>query len=167
MSLHHVLLPSLVLQELFPYSLITKDAGNNKTQVLTSTTFSYLGNNQKNVIILVDEPEAIYLSDEALGFLLGILNACKLTMADIALINVSKYTIANYMDLEQQLNARVVCLFGVSPASLLLPLQFPHYQLQHFNNQDYIAAPDLDAIKGDKDEKTKLWNSLKLVFAIT
>lgn len=166
MSLNHVLLPTLVLQELYPNSLIAPDAENKKVQAGTTTTFSYLGNNQKHVIILVKEPETIYLSEETLGFLLDILNACRLTMDDIALINVIKCPVINYKDMEQKLNARIVFFFGVSPTFLQLPLQFPHYQVQHFNNQIYLSAPDLDMIKEDKFEKTKLWSNLKQVFVI-
>jgi hypothetical protein len=47
-----------------------------------------------------------------------------------------------------------------------LPLQFPAYQIQKFNNQVYLAAPALHLLAQDKAEKTKLWNCLKQVFSI-
>ena len=51
----------------------------------------YLGNNGKNISILVHEPEAAFLSEESLDFLTKILGACKLNMGDVAVINIARY----------------------------------------------------------------------------
>ncbi|HRI24044.1 MAG TPA: hypothetical protein PLZ45_05185 [Ferruginibacter sp.] len=109
----------------------------------------------------------MYLPEDELNFLAGILTACKLSMADIALINVEKNTGLSYTLMTDQVKAETVLLFGVDLAELSLPLQFPHYQLQHFNNQVYLSSVPLQVLQADKQEKMKLWNSLKKVFSLT
>ena len=166
MSLDNIQLPAIVLQDLFKNALIDMKTANTVSTVSTASTLSYLGDNQKRVVIVVDEATAIYLPEGELNFLLEILTACKLSMADIALLNCCRNPGISYQDIFQQLDAQKIFLFGVAPAALQLPLQFPHYQVQHFNNQVYLSSPALAAVKDDKIEKTKLWVCLKNVFSI-
>jgi len=165
MSLDNIQLPPIVLHDLFKNSLIDLDTAVKKVTEKASG-IAFLGNNQKQVTIIVNNTTTIYLPDEELKFLMGILNACKLSMADVALINIAKTGAISYAEIQQELNAATLLLFGVAPLQLQLPLQFPNYQIQKFNNQVYLAAPALNIIATDKTEKTKLWNCLKEIFSI-
>ncbi len=164
MSLDNIQFPAVVIQNLYSKYLFDLKSGNPDSALLKSGVVSYLGNNQGRIVIIVTSAEAIYLPDEDLKFLLGILSACKLSMKDIALINFSKNPSLLYEGLTEQLNAEKVFLFGVDPQLLGLPLQFPHYQIQQFNNQVYLSSVSLTELQNDKTEKTKLWNCLKKIF---
>jgi len=164
MSLDNIQLPATLLQGLYTKPLYDMRTGEPANDITKTLHISYLGNNQKKVIILVRSADAIYLPDDELNFLLGILTACKLSMADIALINISKNTPLLYSDVTEQLNAEKMILFGVDPGELGLPLQFPHYQVQNYNNQVYLSSESLNNLQTDKEEKMKLWNCLKKVF---
>jgi hypothetical protein len=166
MSLDNIQLPAIVLHDLFKDSLVDLNTHQPDNSDSTATSLSFLGNNQKKIAIIVADEQAIYLPDEELNFLMGILSACKLTMADVALLNIKKNDAFTYAELEQNLKAETILLLGVLPAQLELPLQFPVYQVQKFNNQVYLAAPALHLLAQDKAEKTKLWNCLKQVFSI-
>jgi len=166
MSLDNIQLPAIVLQDLYKNALVDLGTPTVKKTVKKTTGISFLGNNQKFITIIATDENNIYLPDEELNFLMGILNACKLSMADVALVNFSKTGPVRYIEIEEQLNAEKIFLFGIEPSQLQLPLQFPHYQIQKFNNQVYLAAPSLSIIAADKAEKTKLWNCLKTVFSI-
>lgn len=168
MSLDNIQLPSIVLQDLFKNSLVELNTGTAEKEkpLNNNPAISYLGNNKKNVSIIVEDASTIYLPDEQLNFLIGVLSACKLSMAEVALINRDKYPDLNYTTIEAELNAAIILLFGITPKQLDLPLEFPQYQIQKFNNQIYLSAPDLAILQGDKAEKTKLWNCLKQVFSI-
>jgi hypothetical protein len=166
MSLDNIQLPAIVLYDLFKDSLVDLNTQQPDTATSAATSLSFLGNNQKRVAIMVADEKAIYLPDDDLNFLMGILSACKLTMADVALLNIKKNDAFTYAELEQQLKTEIILLLGVVPAQLQLPLQFPFYQIQKFNNQVYLAAPALHLLAQDKAEKTKLWNCLKQVFSI-
>ena len=166
MSLDNIQFPASVLQNMYSKSLF--DLKQDKPDLALSQpgTISYFGNNQKKIVIIVMSPESIYLPDEDLKFLLGILSACKLSMEDIALINLAKNSFLLYKDVTEQLIAEKIFLFGVNPELLGLPLQFPHYQIQQFNNQVYLSSAPLTELQNDKAEKTKLWNCLKKIFSI-
>lgn len=166
MSLDNIQLPAIVLQALFKNSLVSLNSDAVNTTSLQNTGIAFLGNNTKQISIVVNSDTAIYLPDEELNFLIGILQACKLTMADVALVNIAKSNTINYTTITDELNAQTILLLGVDIAQLQLPLQFPNYQIQKFNNQVYLAAPPLQIIAADKAEKTKLWNCLKAIFTI-
>jgi hypothetical protein len=87
-------------------------------------------------------------------------------MADVALLNCHKNPAISYTGISEQLASGKIILFGVDPAELELPLQFPHYQVQQFNNQVYLSSPALKVLADDKAEKMKLWTSLKQVFSL-
>ena len=166
MSLDNILLPGTILQGLY-----TKNQYDLETDKLTSDeiltgSIAYLGSNQKKIAVLVSSTTAIYLPDEELNFLLGIITACKLSMADIALINVAKNPNLVHSAVTQQLKAEKIFLFGLDAAALALPLQFPHYQVQHFNNQIYLSSVTLNELQANKEEKLKLWNCLKNIFTL-
>jgi len=169
MSLDNIQLPAIVIYDLFKNSLVDLNTAPAVPAVSAAgpeKKIAFLGNNEKNITVVVKDAEAIYLGDAELNFLIGILAACKLTMADVALINLVKHPSANYTNIAAQLNTEKILIFGDSSRNLELPLQFPDYQVQQYNNQVYLAAPDLKIISADKAEKTKLWNSLKQLFSL-
>ena len=163
MSLNRYQLPPLVLKDLYKNSLVELGeesiSGNEPGRRLST-----LGNNQRQVLIVVDNKEILHLPHDELIFLLDILAACHLTIEDVAILNLDKNQPVAYTDFNEQLKPAKVLLFGVSPGQVGLPLEFPLYQVQHYNRQTWLAALKLQAFKDNKDEKTKLWNCLKQIF---
>jgi hypothetical protein len=166
MSLDNIHLPPIVIQQLFKDSLIGLDANQSPASKPVTCSLNILGKNKKKVIVVVSSEETVYLPDEELNFLLGILSACKLTMEDVGILNLKKNKAADYNNIAKELGAAVVFLFGIVPADIELPLGFPHYQVQLYNSQTYLSAPPLSQLKDDKVEKGKLWNSLKVIFSV-
>jgi hypothetical protein len=166
MSLDNIQLPATILQGLYGKSLYDLETDKSVSDDIQTGNIVYLGTNQKKVVILVNSSSAIYLPDEELNFLLGILTACKLSMADIALINSAQNPGVDYLAVTEQLKAEKIFLFGLAADALSLPLQFPHYQVQQFNNQVYLSSVALNELQANKDEKMKLWNCLKKIFAL-
>lgn len=163
MSLDNIQLPSFLLSDLFSKSMYHLKPGTSKKD---SGVISFLGDNNKKICILVHSPGVIYLPDEELNFLLGILTACKISMADIALVNITNNKGLTYEDITNQVASEKIILFGIDTETLKLPLKFPYYQLQHFNDQIYLASVPLNELQANKQEKVKLWNSLKKIFSI-
>ena len=166
MSLDTIQLPASIIQSL--YSGLLYDLGTDKLikENTTDEDISFLGNNLKKVMILVDSTSSIYLPDDELNFLLGILAACQLNMADIALINIAKNKQVTYQAISEKLGAEKIILFGANSSELQLSLQFPYYQVQQFNNQTYLASVGLQTLMTDKAEKIKLWSCLKKIFSV-
>ncbi len=166
MSLNNIQLPAVSIGELYKRSLV--EIINNPTSAQTQpvSSFSILGKNLSRIVLIVNNGEVAFVPDEELNFLLGILSACKLNMDDVGILNIAKYPDADYKKVGAELSAVKVFLFGVDPDVIKLPLAFPYYQVQRYNDQTYLSAPALAAIQNDKAEKTKLWNSLKQIFSI-
>lgn len=166
MNLDNIQLSPFLIQELYKNSLVEFESSKPLKKAESEIPINILGNNRSNVVILIENSETVYLPDDQLNFLLGILSACKLTMEDVALININKNKAINYKSIALELKAEKIILFGVSPDQIDLPLEFPFYQIQQYDKQTYVTAAKLPDIEKDKAEKTKLWNCLKQVFAI-
>ena len=166
MSLDNIQLPLVAIQGLFKKSLVELKSSVAAAQISTPSTLNILGKNLRRTIVLVNNTEAAFLQDDELNFLLGILSACKLNMDDVGILNIAKNTTADYNMIAAELNAEKIFLFGIETSDIKLPLSFPNYQVQHYNNQIYLSAPPLSNLQHDKAEKTKLWNCLKQIFSI-
>src|SRR5215471_2251744 len=123
-------LPAFVLSELFSDTLVyTGEKITNdipKESIIPSakkegdsTKRNYLGNYQKEVIVLVNDENNTYLNDDALEFLTGILGACKLNLADIALINFNK-TPVDFTQLKKEMRPKYLLSFGINALQMQL-----------------------------------------------
>ncbi len=187
MDINHIELSNLALASLYKGHLVESvsaapvSAGNSAVrkdpippvpdQVVATTqpapaAFKSLGSNQQNILILVSQQDVVFLPDQSLKFLTGILTACKLSLADVAILNLHQYSGTGYKELLAFFNSKKVLLFGVEPEGIQLPLNFPAFQSQSFNGCTYIWAPELKDMENDRVLKTQLWNSLKQLFNI-
>jgi hypothetical protein len=172
MDLNHIKLPAVVVTELYHSALVDLDNTTVKqlqTELSTDQDsgipgWNWLGGNQKNVLIIVHYPDAVHLPDNDLGFLTGILGACNLTLADVAILNFKNYPDGSYKEMITYFKSKIVLLFDVEPASFGLPISFPHFQLQPFAGNSFLFSPPLHELEHDKILKSKLWVCLKRLF---
>ena len=162
MSLNNISLSPYLLTELYKDVLIESASATAAT-----TSFKSLGNNKKNILLLVSKDNVAFVEDEELNFLSAILSACKLSIADCAIVNLhTAKKPVSYKALVEQFQSRSILLFDVAPESIDLPFHFPHFQLQQFDQCVYLSAPSLKDLGNDKTIKTKLWNCLKALFSL-
>jgi hypothetical protein len=165
-------LPDFVLAELYNKSLVFVDDGSKQKKVVEDfkeTKKLYLGNYEKKIIVLVNDAENIYLSDGSLRFLSGILNACKLNLAHIAVINFNNNALS-FSELKKQLQPEFLLSFGITALQIELPFTMPDYQVQLYDNCCIVTAPALTALNSEINdavtEKKKLWKSLQKMFSL-
>ena|SRR5690349_13039064 len=175
MDLNHIELSTDLIADLYSSVMVdpvaSTDAKTNEKPVELVTQkekpgFRSLGDNQKNILILVNDPDSTHIADQQLNFLTGILSACKLSLADVSIVNRHQYPESNYKDLTTAFKSKIVLLFDIEPSTIGLPMIFPHYQIQAFARQSFLYAPSLSSLENDKLEKSKLWVSLKRLFNI-
>ena len=176
MSLNDLHLSSSLVAMLYPNSLlsfeiddvVTKSNKSVSEQKITADAepSKWLGNNQKNILIVVQYNDVVHLPDDELNFLTGILTACKLSLGDVAIINTNNYKKVNYLDILNQFNSRIVFLFGISPADFGLPVNFPHFQVQAVSGCTYLSTPALEQRSADNMFKSRLWLCLRSIFSI-
>lgn len=161
MNLNNITLTPQLVADLYPASLIEELSFPDKQE-----TLKFLGKNQKNILILVSKENVAFLEDDELNFLSSVLAACKLSLADTAIVNHNTRKPLNYRELTNQLKSKTVLLFDVEAQTIDLPFNFPHFQLQQFDQCTYLSAPALKNIELDKALKTQLWNCLKNIFRL-
>ena len=164
MSLDNIQLPSFLVQELYKKSLIESENNQLSTDSLKTSDFSFLGKNQKKILIIVSEENVVYLTDENLELLVDMLSACKLSLNDVALVNYDRNRQLEYQSIQDKFNPHVILFFGIEPSTLSFPLQFPEYQLQSYNRQTYLSVPSLTLLSEQVPEKKKLWVCLQKLF---
>jgi hypothetical protein len=131
--------------------------------------YKFLGNNRKHIAIIVHSPGTPFLPDNQLSFLTKILEACRMNIGDIAIVNAATTPVL-IADLKQQLNPTAILLFGLEPVAIKLPINFPVFRLQPYDSCTYLSAPALSQLVQNSEEskllKSKLWICLKTLFNV-
>jgi hypothetical protein len=141
----------------------------NELKSTTPVPIKYLGDHLKKIIVLVHDNNAVHLNETDLGLLSSILNACKLTLADIALINIAQQPLALH-EMLITLPSQFVISFDINstqikiklPTTLYKPIVLGETQILFSNSLQSMQGTDQNA----KLEKSKLWNALKLLFKL-
>lgn len=148
-------------------SLPAKEPKETEEKIIEQQpSWKQLGNNEKNILIVVSYNDTTHLPDEELSFLTNILSACKLTLGDVSIVNINNYSNHIYKDFTDHFKSRIILLFGVEPTSFGLPIDFPHFQVQSFSNLTFLYSPAMEERHQDQLFKSKLWVSLRRVFGI-
>jgi len=129
-------------------------------------SWKYLGDFQKNILFIVHYENAVHIPDEQLKFLAGILTACKLSMADVAVLNVAKSPDVKFTIVRKNFSASMMILFGITPKAFEMPIDFPEFQVQAFNNCTFLFTPAIEEVSKDQLLKSKLWVSLRKMFEV-
>jgi len=122
-------------------------------------------NTHKKIIVITSIDTTISTNASQLTLLNSILIACKINQEDVKIIYFIKDK-TDYKSISNQFRPSFVLLFGTTPTEFGLPLMFPYFQLQLFDNITYISSPALDRIENDKPQKINLWNALKQAFSL-
>jgi len=165
MSLNSIELSPGILADFYKNSLIEPEDESSSIQITRKKhQWKYLGENKKKVLIVVYYDEIVHIPDAQLAFLTNLLSACKLNLGDTAILNFRHYTSADFNSIISYFETKTVFLFGIEPESFGLPILFPQFQVQSFNNSTYLFTPSLQEIENDKVLKSKLWVCLRKIF---
>lgn len=184
MSPEKIILPPFIIADLYKDCLIEpglleaedmrpedvrRTSIDDKLIIHEARSLQYLGENDKKIVMLVNEPEASIITDSDLTFLVNILGACSLSLNDIALLNTNKQD-AVFTMLKEQLDVEKIILFNLEPSSINLPFSIPHFQIHQYAGCTILTAPALSILNQSAENsrllKSKLWASLKQLFSI-
>ncbi|ANI89026.1 hypothetical protein A9P82_06800 [Arachidicoccus ginsenosidimutans] len=129
----------------------------------------WLGNNQRNISILVEDAENVFIGENELQFLSNILAACKFNIGDVSIINLAK-TPASFNQIIEDANSKFVLFFGVNAEKISLPQHDNLFEIKTIHKVQILNAPSLQSMmQNTPDAKTfkgKLWNALKVMFQL-
>lgn len=174
MPLNNLSLTDSLVQELYTRHLVlTKDEVQGATRESTVSPetppapIQFLGKNNRRFVILVNEPQAVHITDSSFEFLGNILKACQLNAADVAIVNLGKQQFAadhliNSLEPEFIADFSETEIGLPAQAALLVPYRSPNFQ--------YLKAPSLEQLNQATDAvkpmKRQLWEALKQMLAI-
>jgi hypothetical protein len=178
MSLDNIQLSPLLIGEWYKDALLLSPGGPPAApqpkiapapETPTPSQYTFLGGNNKKITILVQSPGIPFLPDNQLTFLTKILEACRMNIGDVAIVNTATAPV-NINTLKQQLQPTAMLLFGLEPTAIKLPINFPEFKVQPYDNCSYLSAPPLTRLVQQSEEgkllKSKLWVCLKTLFNV-
>lgn len=168
-GLNDIRLSATIVAALYPKSLVQIGNGNASTSFESSNTntakpapagIKYLGNNARNITVVVNNAQHTFLPEDQLGFLTKILSACKLNIGDVAIVNLS-----GGATLQSAINALApvkIISFGTGSYSL--------FTIQNIDGVDCTEAPAIAEMLSESEQskslKSKLWSTLKSMFEV-
>ena len=170
MSLQNLQLPAEVLTDLYANYLVEPMAPfKNDKKKDSAPTLASLGGNAKAITILIADPTQTFMHDNELEWLQKMLQACKLTLGDVAIVNTLSTNFSMAL-VKQLLKPKKMLLLGPSPTELQLPLNFPQFKIQEHDHCSYVFAPTPRELNQETQEskvlKSKLWVTLKQLFEV-
>src|SRR5436309_179319 len=134
MGINHLRLSSELIAALYPDSLVEENVSpevkenilmqvkeNVPPQVKENVenpipvtdknpSYHFLGENNRSICVLANYPQGDFLPEDQLEFLKKMLAACKLSLNDIALLNIARQAI-NITDVRLQLHPEILFLW--------------------------------------------------------
>ncbi len=120
---------------------------NNLIPINDLGQIKYLGEHLKQVTIIVKDELAVYLNENDLTLLSSILSACKLTLADIALINVAQQKLSLH-EILNVLPSKLVMIFDVSSTTLKIKLPTTLYKSIQLGDTYLLFSNALSLMQG-------------------
>jgi hypothetical protein len=133
-------------------SFSTEQMDNNRER--QDHHIDYKGGFAKKILWLHYESEQIYIHDQDFDMLTRILEACKMTWDDIALVNLHHSGIDQSIILKKLNPEFVILSFGDQNK----------YQIQKSLGMQIVYTHPLHEIRNDKNIKVLLWQALKIFF---
>ena len=166
MSLDNFQISVGLTTELYRNSLVALDTPQIKSNSLKPQSLNFLGKNQKQILILVNDNEAVHLNDADTVLLTGILNACKLNFNDIALLNLSQLSEIDLALLKDHFNPNVMIAFDINLNSIGIDQYYDNFVINNLKTITFLNATSLSQIGKNVEEKKQLWSCLKSIFSI-
>lgn len=135
----------------------------------SSGPLKHLGDHHKKILVIVNDPNSVYLNETDFILLTSILNACKLTIADIALVNIGNQETSLHQILETLPSILIMC-FDIDSAHLKIKLPNTLYKVNELGEARIFFSKALASMQGTgaeaKQEKGTLWILLKQLFGL-
>jgi hypothetical protein len=171
MGLDETPLPIFVIAGLYKTSLVESDNPKAPTalpQKQPDRSIQFLGENKKSICLLVNYENEVYLPDNELNFLVSILQACKLNLGDVAIVNYHLQR-KSFEQISEQINCDYLLVFGIDITQLGLKQMVP-FTIQKVNACSVIVSPAAGELNDNsaaaKLLKSKLWLCLKQLFEV-
>lgn len=129
-------------------------------EVRKPISFSYLGENNKYFLIVIDDNKSNDISELHKETLLKIMSAKGLEMRDLAILNLDKHQGVDFSGLKDYFSCSRIALFGIDPKRIALPSMSSNKVENHMSVK-ILATFSIDEMINDVAKKKEFWAVMK------
>ena len=122
--------------------------------------FSYLGENNKYFLILIDDPKNSEINSLHKETLLKIMSAKGLELRDLAILNLDQFPGTNITELKEFFSCSKMVLFGINPQRIELP-PISSNKVENHANVMLFSTFSIDEMINDVTKKKDFWAIMK------
>lgn len=127
-----------------------------------SIAFDYLGENNRYILLLVNSAGYSFLPPKELEALQSTIQAKKMDMKDVALVNLAKYPPVTWQQLKDYFACSTIVLFGISPETLKMN-GITFNTIHSFEGLKVLATFSYTEMLESNDKKRAFWNEMKKI----
>jgi len=122
--------------------------------------FSYLGENNKYFLILIDDAKNKEINSLQKETLLKIMSAKGLELRDLAILNLDQFPGTNITELKEFFSCSKMVLFGINPQRIELP-PISSNKVENHANVMLFSTYSIDEMINDVTKKKDFWAVMK------
>jgi len=134
-------------------------------QAPTTAHYNYLGENNKYILILIDQPlknEIIAAKD--LLLLEKTLAALKLELRDVAIINLQQCKQLHFKSFKEFFSCNKVIGFGIELAKIGIEKDIAINTVFQISDCPFLLASSLEELSNNQAQKVIWWSAMKSIF---
>lgn len=142
--------------------LISEEQLSQSTEVgeENGPAFNYLGENNKFMLLLIQEDSHPNLRSNELEALGNILGAKRMSLKDVAIVNQRQYKSSTWREYKDYFACSSIVLFGIDPTEIGLRT-LPKNAITDFEGMQVLFTYSFAEMLGSTDKKREFWNQMK------
>ena len=142
-----------------------QEAMISSDQTPTSVHYNYLGENNKYILILIDQPlKSEIISAKDLLLLEKTLTALKLELRDVAIVNLQQCEELHFKSLKEFFRCNKVLGFGIELAKIGIEKEVPINTVFRIEDCPFLLASSLEELSNNQAQKVVWWSAMKSIF---
>ena len=134
-------------------------------QALKTVNYDYLGENNKYILILIDQPlKSEIISAKDLLLLEKTLAALKLELRDVAIVNLQQCEELHFKSLKEFFSCNKVIGFGIELAKIGIEKEVPINTVFRIEDCPFLLASSLEELSSNQAQKVIWWSAMKSIF---
>ncbi len=127
--------------------------------------YDYLGENNKYILILIDQPlKSEIISAKDLLLLEKTLAALKLELRDVAIVNLQQCEELHFKSLKEFFSCNKVIGFGIELAKIGIEKEVPINTVFRIEECPFLLASSLEELSSNQAQKVIWWSAMKSIF---
>jgi hypothetical protein len=125
-----------------------------------AVSFHYSGENNKYLLIVVNDPIHTVINPADLTALTSILAAKNLELRDVAVMNLSKHYNSTFKEMKEFFSCSKLVLLGINPKDIGLP-EIKNNSITTLAGTKILASFSISEMMKDVPKKKAFWNEMK------